>query len=43
VPEPPEAKPRPWQVAFVTTPHPTPTAKPRLQRSTLPQYASCFP
>ena len=35
--------PRPWWVAPATTPRLMPTAKPRLQRSTLPQYASCFP
>ena len=37
------AEPRPWRVASATTPRSMPTAKPRLQRSTLPQYASCFP
>ena len=36
-------KPRLWRVASATTPRLMPTAKPRLQRSSLPQYASCFP
>ena len=40
---PAEQPPRPWRVAPATTPRLMPTAKPRLQRSTLPQYASCFP
>ena len=35
--------PRLWWAVTATTPRSMPTAKPRLQRSTLPQYASCFP
>ena len=43
-PERPVAPPRRlWWVVTATTPRSMPTAKPRLQRSTLPQYASCFP
>jgi len=38
-----EQLPRLWRVALATTPRLMPTAKPRLQRSALPQYASCFP
>jgi len=40
---PPGAQPRPWPAAFATMPRSRSTTKPRLQRSTLPQYASCFP
>ena len=43
-PEWPVAPPwRLWWVVTATTPQSMPTAKPRLQRSTLLQHASCFP